>query len=84
MALANNKRYLATLIAVSGLLGAGVAGRIRDHRSIALNDLIAQGLGNPDPQELLSGAGSPKTLITSVLMANVFQLFFSGLYYMYK
>lgn len=75
---------MATFLTTIGLLGASLAGRVRDHRSIALNDLIAQGLGNPDPQELLSGQGAPMTLLTSILLANVFQLFFSGLYYLYN
>ena len=82
----NKIRYVSTFIAVTGLLGAGIATRVRDHKSISINALLSQGLGNPDPQELLSNlkAGAPTTLLGSVVMANVFQLLFSGLYYMYN
>ena len=47
-----------------------------------MNQLISQGLGSPDPQQLLSGKGSPSTLMAAVVMANIFQVFFSLLYYM--
>ena len=86
MARAKYHRYSATFIAVTGLLGAGVAGRVRDHRSINFSSLISEGLGTADPQQLLSatGKGAPTTLLSAVVLANVFQVLFSCLYYMYN
>lgn len=69
---------------VSALFAATVAGLRRDHRPSGLADIISLGLGVPDPQTILTGINSPDNFFATVVLANIFQLSYSCLYYWYN